>query len=61
MENQVQPAAPVVPTVPTDNPYGLAALWQTGDIIARSVLVLLLIMSLVSWYIIFTKLWDQRR
>ena len=61
MENQVQPAVPVVPTVQTDNPYGLAALWQTGDIIARSVLVLLLIMSLASWYVILTKLWDQNK
>lgn len=44
-----------------DNPYGLAALWQSGDLIARSVLILLLIMSLSSWYVIFTKLWDQRK
>src|SRR5689334_8035230 len=53
MENQ--------PTVSTDNPYGLAALWSTGDIIARAVLVLLLIMSLASWYVMLTKLWDQRK
>jgi biopolymer transport protein ExbB len=60
MENQATPpAAP--PTVTTDNPYGLAALWQTGDIIARSVLILLLIMSLASWYVILTKLWDQAK
>ncbi len=62
MENQA--AAPVTaapPTVVTDNPYGLAALWQTGDIIARSVLILLLIMSLASWYVILTKLWDQAK
>jgi len=48
-------------TATADNPYGLAALWASGDIIARSVLVLLLIMSLSSWYVIFTKLWDQRK
>ena len=60
MENQATPpAAP--PTVTTDNPYGLAALWQGGDIIARSVLILLLIMSLASWYVILTKLWDQAK
>src|SRR2546429_9093596 len=53
MENQ--------PTVSTDNPYGLAALWATGDIIARAVLVILLIMSLASWYVMLTKLWDQRK
>jgi biopolymer transport protein ExbB len=53
MENQA--------TTTVSNPYGLAALWASGDIIARSVLVLLLIMSLASWYVILTKLWDQRK
>jgi biopolymer transport protein ExbB len=53
MENQA------VATV--SNPYGLQALWLTGDLIAKSVLILLLIMSLASWYVILTKLWDQRR
>jgi biopolymer transport protein ExbB len=60
MENT--PAAPApVATVSTDNPYGLAALWAGGDIIARATLVILLIMSLASWYVILTKLWDQRK
>jgi biopolymer transport protein ExbB len=53
MENQ--------PTTTVSNPYGLAALWASGDIIARSVLVLLLIMSLASWYVMLTKLWDQSK
>jgi len=44
-----------------DNPYGLGALWAGGDLIARSVLILLAIMSLSSWYVILTKLWDQRK
>jgi len=51
MENQA--------TTTVSNPYGLAALWAGGDIIARSVLILLLIMSLASWYVMLTKLWDQ--
>ncbi len=55
MENQS------APTVTTDNPYGLVALWNGGDIIARAVLILLLIMSLASWYVMLTKLWDQRK
>jgi biopolymer transport protein ExbB len=61
MENQAAAPVTAAPTVVTDNPYGLAALWQTGDIIARSVLILLLIMSLASWYVILTKLWDQAK
>jgi biopolymer transport protein ExbB len=56
MENQ-----PAAPTTTVSNPYGLAALWAGGDIIARSVLILLLIMSLASWYVMLTKLWDQRK
>jgi biopolymer transport protein ExbB len=53
MENQA--------TTTVSNPYGLQALWLGGDIIARSVLILLLIMSLASWYVMLTKLWDQRK
>ena len=44
-----------------NNPYGLAGMWNNGGIIDRSVMILLLIMSLMSWYIILTKLWDQKR
>ena len=47
--------------VVVNNPYGLEALWAQGDPIARGVLILLAIMSLVSWYIMLTKLWDQRK
>jgi biopolymer transport protein ExbB len=49
------------PTATTDNPYGLGALWAGGDLIARSVLILLAIMSLASWYVMLTKLWDQSK
>ncbi|GAB4397383.1 MAG: MotA/TolQ/ExbB proton channel family protein [Rhodoferax sp.] len=45
----------------TDNPYGLAALWAGSDAVARSVLLLLLLMSLGSWYILTVKLLDQVR
>ncbi|HUA23004.1 MAG TPA: MotA/TolQ/ExbB proton channel family protein [Steroidobacteraceae bacterium] len=44
-----------------NNPYGLSGMWNTGDIVTRAVIVLLLILSLVSWYTILIKLWDQRR
>ena len=44
-----------------NNPYGLAGMWNTGDIVTRAVIILLLILSLVSWYTILIKLWDQRR
>jgi biopolymer transport protein ExbB len=44
-----------------ENPYGLSALWAQGDFVARGTLMILVIMSLASWYIILTKLWDQAR
>ncbi|MEO8936631.1 MAG: MotA/TolQ/ExbB proton channel family protein [Burkholderiaceae bacterium] len=46
-------------TETVENPYGLEALWKTGDFIAKSVLVLLVIMSMGSWYIMITKLFEQ--
>lgn len=46
---------------PVENPYGLSALWAQGDFVARGTLMILVIMSLASWYIILTKLWDQAR
>lgn len=42
-----------------DNPYGLSALWAQGDFVAKGTLVILVIMSMGSWYIIITKLFEQ--
>jgi len=44
-----------------ENPFGLGALIQQGDLVARSTLVILLIMSLLTWFIMITKFFDQRR
>jgi biopolymer transport protein ExbB len=43
------------------NPYGLAALWTGSDVVAKTVLLLLLIMSVGSWYVIVSKLIQQTR
>jgi biopolymer transport protein ExbB len=48
------------PVAPTENPYGLIPLWVDGNVVSRGTLVILVIMSLGSWFIILTKLWDQR-
>ncbi|MDY7576779.1 MotA/TolQ/ExbB proton channel family protein [Herbaspirillum sp. RTI4] len=37
------------------NPYGLESLWTQGDIVIRTVAMLLLAMSVASWYVILTK------
>ncbi|CAM5796504.1 MotA/TolQ/ExbB proton channel family protein [Rhizobacter fulvus] len=42
-----------------DNPYGLGALWAQGDFVSRFVLILLVLMSLGSWYILLTKLFES--
>ena len=59
--------APAVATAPAVtatkeevlNPYGLDALWRQGDFVARGTLIIMIIMSMASWYIIFTKLFEQ--
>ena len=43
------------------NPYGLDALWKAGDFVSRGTLVILVIMSMGSWYIIVTKLFEQTK
>lgn len=52
-------AAPAAEKV--DNPYGLDALWKGGDLVARGTLVILVLMSMSSWYIIITKVIDQTK
>ena len=58
-------AAPIAPAAAgketIDNPYGLGALWRDGGVIAKANLIIMLIMSMGSWYIIFTKFWEQHK
>ncbi len=44
-----------------DNPYGLSAMWGQGDWIAKITVLLLVIMSLASWYVLVSKLIAQNR
>jgi len=44
-----------------DNPYGLESLWKTSDMVAKTVLLLLLIMSVGSWYILIVKVIEQAK
>jgi biopolymer transport protein ExbB len=65
------PAAPAASAVPAkvgektteiiENPYGLEALWKGGDLVARITLGILVVMSMGSWYIIITKVYEQAR
>jgi len=58
--NATTPPKPTVTEEAVENPYGLKALWNQGDFVAKGTLVIMLIMSMGSWYIIFTKLFEQR-
>ena len=51
--------APTVTKETVDNPYGLAALWAQGDFVSKGTLIILVIMSMGSWYILITKLWES--
>jgi biopolymer transport protein ExbB len=44
-----------------DNPYGLEALWKQGDFCSRGTLIILVIMSMGSWYIMFVKVYEQAK
>ena len=53
--------APSVTKEVIENPYGLEALWRQGDWVSKGTLIILVIMSMGSWYIIFVKLWEQSK
>jgi len=55
------PVAPVVTKETIDNPYGLEALWRQGDFVSKGTLIILVIMSMGSWYIITVKLYEQAK
>ena len=54
-------AAPAVARETVENPYGLEAMWKQGDWVAKGTLIIMIIMSMGSWYIIFTKLFEQSK
>ena len=49
------------PAAATANPYGLVPALQQGGIIAMSVFAILVIMSIGTFYILFTKLMQQQK
>jgi biopolymer transport protein ExbB len=42
-----------------ENPYSLTALWQGGDFVARGTIIILVIMSMGTWYVMITKFIEQ--
>jgi len=43
------------------NPYGIRAVWEQGDFVAKATLLILIAMSMSSWYVIFTKVLQQAK
>ena len=52
---------PAEPSAAESNPYGLGALWEQGDFVSKGTLIILVLMSMGSWYVLITKLFEQRR
>jgi biopolymer transport protein ExbB len=44
-----------------DNPFGFTKFIEDADGVSLTILVVLVVMSVASWYVIFTKFWDQSR
>ena len=44
-----------------ENAFGFAHLWAQGDAVSHTVAILIVIMSIASWYLILAKAWDWWR
>lgn len=58
---QAVSATPSAASQPAENPYGLKALWSSGDIVSRITLLIMAVMSIGSWYVIVIKVISQNR
>jgi biopolymer transport protein ExbB len=61
-----KPAAPAAAkaaasSAAEENPFGFKAMVSHADFVTMTTLIIMIIMSLGSWYIIFTKLWEGRK
>jgi biopolymer transport protein ExbB len=52
---------PAVEKEVIENPYGLEAMWKGGDFVSKGTLIILVIMSMGSWYIMFVKVYEQAK
>jgi biopolymer transport protein ExbB len=60
-EKKPAPPAAAPTTEVVENPYGLEALWRQGDFVSKGTLIILVIMSVGSWYIGIIKLIEQQK
>ena len=55
------PPAAATAEAPSENPYGLEAMWKHGDMVSKVTLFIMIIMSVGTWYIIITKCLQQSK
>jgi len=55
------PSASAAPTAPTENPYGLGDIVAKRNPVSLTILVILGVMSIGTWYIFFMKYFEQSR
>ena len=60
-EAKPEPPAAAPSTEVVENPYGMGALWRQGDFVAKGTLIILMIMSIGSWYIGVIKVIEQAK
>ncbi len=58
---QIPPTGEIKKTESVENPYGFEALWKGGDFVSKGTLIILFAMSMASWYVIVTKLYEQHK
>ncbi len=54
-------ATAAAPAESAENALGMMAIWKKADLVAKFVLMILVIMSMGSWYILVVKLFEQHR
>jgi biopolymer transport protein ExbB len=57
----ISPSGEVTKKDTVENPYGFEALWKGGDFVSKGTLIILFIMSMASWYVMVTKLYEQSK
>ncbi|MES3022283.1 MAG: MotA/TolQ/ExbB proton channel family protein [Pseudomonadota bacterium] len=62
----IEPEAPAAAaagasTEEVHNPFGIQSVWTDGDAVTKGTFVILILMSIGSWYILVTKLIDQMK
>lgn len=56
-----QPPPMAAQKIEVENPYGLGAMIKQGDLVSKATLLILVIMSVMTWYVFYTKFKEQKK